>query len=414
MPRLKIAVISKANAPGGGASRVAEELAHALNEAGHEATHFCCRIIGRPRPFQVELYRGARGGVCRFVHAVTRRLGLRELVPLEYGFFVKALLKDFDVLHFHDSFTAFSPLTMALASRHRPVFFTAHDCLHFTGGCLYPMKCTGHLTRCGRCPQRKRIGWFDFTPWTQRLNRWIARTFPIRYVYPSRWLREEAGRALHFRLPPVVIPNGFDPAPYRFRSRADARRTLDLPPEKKIICFSAADVADERKGAAYALEAVMAVRDLDPLVVLVGRPMPDLEKMLGGIPFRAFGYIENREDLGLVYAAADAVLFCSLQENLPITVQEAMAAATPVVGFAVGGVPELVQDGVSAWLVSTGDQAGLNEALRRALLSGALEQRGTAARDFLEKNFSPAGWVQAHTALYRPGADQTDGSSGTA
>jgi len=295
---LRIAIISKSNAPGGGASRFAEDLAGWLQEQGHECVHFCAKFIGKPRSFQRSFYPGFPGSLCRFIHRLTGWLGLRELFPLEYWLFVRPLIKNFDVLHFHDHFTAYSPLTMAMASKHARVYFTAHDCVHFTGGCLYPMGCQKFAKHCRECPQRQSIGLFDFTYFNQEINKWVYRQFPITYIYPSTWLLNQARRALTQRKVALHIPNGFDPKPYDFQSRTDARLRLELPLDRIVICITAHQLADERKGVIFALKALQAIKALKPLAILIGNPTANFKLHAPDIDFLHAGYMDDRKKWG--------------------------------------------------------------------------------------------------------------------
>jgi glycosyltransferase involved in cell wall biosynthesis len=76
--------------------------------------------------------------------------------------------------------------------------------------------------------------------------------------------------------------------------------------------------------------------------------------------------------------------------SLPISLVEAMAAGVPVVAAAVGGIPEVVVDGVSGHLVAPGDTATLARLLRKLLLDRASAQRlGAAARESARLRFAP-------------------------
>jgi glycosyltransferase involved in cell wall biosynthesis len=76
------------------------------------------------------------------------------------------------------------------------------------------------------------------------------------------------------------------------------------------------------------------------------------------------GALSRREVLELL-SAADAFVLNSTYEGLPHVVLEAMAARVPVVATAVGGTPEVVEDGKTGLLVEPGDRAGLLRALNR-------------------------------------------------
>jgi glycosyltransferase involved in cell wall biosynthesis len=397
-----VALVSRSNAVGGGASRIAEELAEWLLAAGSRVVHFCGSPVGASKPFQATLHSpGFPGKLSRGVHRLTRRLGLNEFIPLEFYSTLRHVLNEFDVVHFHDLNLAIAPFTVQLCSRKKPVVFTAHDCSCFTGGCVYPLKCEGYLARCGNCPQLPAVGArFDFTPSNLGINRWLASQATIQYVFPSRWLRERASRSLHFAKPAEVIPNGFSPAGYEFGSKSDARRELGIRDETKVILVAAHYLADPRKGVAFALAAIKAVADLNPLVIFVGNPPSDLEARMLGMRFWLAGFVSDKRRLGLLFAASDVFVFSSLEDNLPIMVQEAMAAGTPVVGFAAGGVPEMVDDQRTGWLCPPGDQLGLNVKLRDALTDGNLSEFGRAARESVRERFDIDAFGKRHLELY--------------
>jgi len=74
---------------------------------------------------------------------------------------------------------------------------------------------------------------------------------------------------------------------------------------------------------------------------------------------------------------------------LPLSLIEAMAAAVPVVAARVGGIPELVVDGVNGFLIAPGDSASLARTLRTLLADHALAARlGNAARESVRLHHS--------------------------
>jgi glycosyltransferase involved in cell wall biosynthesis len=80
----------------------------------------------------------------------------------------------------------------------------------------------------------------------------------------------------------------------------------------------------------------------------------------------------------------------SYAAGLPMGLVEAMAAGVPVVASAVGGVPEVVADGVSGLLAAPGDGATLSRHLRKLLIDRELAARiGAAARETVRARFAP-------------------------
>ena len=99
-------------------------------------------------------------------------------------------------------------------------------------------------------------------------------------------------------------------------------------------------------------------------------------------------FVGYRSDIESVMARSDIVLLPSYTEGLPRSLMEAMALARPVLSTRVGGIPELVRDGIDGILVEPGDV----EALARALytLSDPLtrQQMGQAGQQRVRENFS--------------------------
>lgn len=89
------------------------------------------------------------------------------------------------------------------------------------------------------------------------------------------------------------------------------------------------------------------------------------------------------------YQSCDIFVLCSDCEGLPMTIIEAMRAGKPVVATAVGGVPELVVEGVSGFVVRPGDFVSLANRIESLLLDRPLARRlGTAGRAFFEHSFT--------------------------
>ncbi|WP_019625779.1 TIGR03088 family PEP-CTERM/XrtA system glycosyltransferase [Thioalkalivibrio sp. ALJT] len=110
----------------------------------------------------------------------------------------------------------------------------------------------------------------------------------------------------------------------------------------------------------------------------------------------------NRSDMPEQLRAIDLFVLPSLAEGIPVTVLEAMASGLPVVASNVGGLPELVEDGITGTLVEPGDA----EALARVLADYAgdrerVRREGLAARERAVRTFGLARMVDAYAGLYQ-------------
>lgn len=402
---LRVAVISKADHYGGGASRVASELTSLLNAAGHNADHWLSWAGGEPSGQQRRLY-GRFEVPIRATNLVFRRMGFPELIPFELASLLCSGRVDrYDLLHFHDLSSAISPFTLLYLSRRKPVAWTIHDCSPFTGGCLYPMDCRHFQSQCRQCPQLGEWPidcWFDFTGFQQRLKRRIAACRRVRYLTPSSWMQATAVSSGLFHTPPEVLHNGVDLEVFRPFEKNVVRRQLGLPVDRRIVLLAAGSLADERKGTRYAINALLPTRDLRPFILMVGGSSPQLRDLLGGFDVHEAGYLGRSSDLAKHYAAADLFLFTSLADNQPLAVLETMATGTPIIGFATGGIPEMVVQNETGYLTEPKDVVALTTILRQVLSSPtAISEWGPRGRKHIESSFSHSRFLAEHVALYR-------------
>lgn len=409
---MKIAMLSKADSAGGGASSVAETLQEVLSRDGHDVIHFAAWSSKGFGGGRQPLYGGGRWwqkGV-RAAHEVSRMAGLAEMVPFELPRLLKAGVKDFDLLHFHDLSSAISPWTLYHLSRYVPVVWTIHDCSPFTGGCLYPMECERFRSHCGPCPSLGE--WpldsrFDFTHTMQRIKAKLHSSGRISCFTPSRWMADMAEASGKLPERPRVVPNAVDIALYKPSSDvAGLRRRLNLPEQRLILLASAGFLSDERKGIGYAVRAVRALADRNPFLLLVGSMAPGEEALLDGVEWHATGYVGDASVMADFYAAADLFLFCSLADNQPLAVLESMACGTPVIAFDTGGVPELVSHGEHGLVVPQKDEVQLVEAVTSVLDGGCLPEWRQRAREYVVRNHGLAVLLENHLRSYQAVIDK--------
>jgi glycosyltransferase involved in cell wall biosynthesis len=193
-------------------------------------------------------------------------------------------------------------------------------------------------------------------------------------VVPSRYLAEVAlGWGLEAdRL--VVVPN---PAP---------ALAVEEAPERRGLVF--AGRITRQKALATALAAVARVPEVDLLVLGDGPDRGRLEREAHGLGLNGrvrFAGAVTRAEVLRGLASADALLLSSDWENFPHTVVEALSLGTPLIATAVGGVPEVVTDGVNGLLVPPGDPDALAAAIRRFYASRELRDAlSGAARPSVE------------------------------
>ncbi len=135
-----------------------------------------------------------------------------------------------------------------------------------------------------------------------------------------------------------------------------------------------------------------------------GPLMSGLQAMLrdGAGNVRLFGHCEGDQLATLVRGARAVVVPSQWYENAPLSVLESFAAAKPVIGSRIGGIPELIDEGRTGWLVEPGDVAALVSVLLmvNALPDASVRAMGRAARARVERDFHRRGYLASMLALY--------------
>ncbi len=108
----------------------------------------------------------------------------------------------------------------------------------------------------------------------------------------------------------------------------------------------------------------------------------------------------HRSDVDRLFPHMDALAMSSYTEGLPCVLLEAMAAGVPVVATSVGGIPEVIEEGASGFLVPPGDPRALADRLRRLLadpdLCRSLANRG---RNRVRDGFTFAAQAERYASL---------------
>lgn len=112
-------------------------------------------------------------------------------------------------------------------------------------------------------------------------------------------------------------------------------------------------------------------------------------------------FLGPRSDVPLILSAADVHVTASHSEGLPNNVIEAMFARLPVIGTAVGGIPELVEDGKTGLLVASKDSEGLAQAIVELAIAPTKRiAMGELGRAVAERRFDVERTVIELSAIY--------------
>jgi glycosyltransferase involved in cell wall biosynthesis len=251
----------------------------------------------------------------------------------------------------------------------------------------------GHVLRGYFSPARERF--------FRSLERLLARV-TTRLVAVSPEVRDEL---VAFGIAPrerfAVVRLGID-LDERLGGAAPAP---ELPAAAFVVGWAGRMTAIKRVGDAVDALARLRARGVDALLVLVGdgpgRAVAESRAGELGVSTHVFlpGAVG---DVAPWYRAFDAFLLPSANEGTPVVAIESLAAGTPVVATRVGGVADVVRDGVDGLLVAPGDVDAMADALERLARDAELRERmGAAGRERGRKRYAVERLIDDVDRLYR-------------
>jgi glycosyltransferase involved in cell wall biosynthesis len=181
-------------------------------------------------------------------------------------------------------------------------------------------------------------------------------------------------------------PNGVDTEAFQPRPRPahSLRAALGIPAASHVVGFLGR-LSPEKGPEVFLRAALLAHARLpDAHFVLVGDgPLaPMLEESIAGLKLEGRVHLAGlRRDVSAVLNDMDVLVSSSHSEAMPLAVMEAMASGLPVVATRVGGVPDMIAQGESGWLVAPNDFDEIAARVVQILATpGELERMGRAAR----------------------------------
>ena len=361
--QMNVLLISTSEYSGGGAI-AARRLMEALNKNGVKA-----KLMVRDKQSDAVTVCKVGNKVPKFLErlAILPRCGFRrsllwqaDIANVGIDITRTREFQEADIIHLHwvcQGMLSLDGLGKIMNSGKR-IVWTLHDEWPYLGVCHYRGDCIESECRkcpilCGSLPNniyaRKREMYHKWHP---------------TFVGCSQWITEQARHALpNERV--EHINNCIPSALFHPTDMQQARQTLSLPQDKRLLLFCSQKVDDERKGITYLIEALQLLSKDNLHLVIVGKnaeqiPLPD------GIEATRFGTVGERM-MPQIYNAVDAFLTPSLQDNLPNTIAEAMSCGTPCVGFNVGGIQEMIEHLENGYVARYRDAADFAAGIRFVL-----------------------------------------------
>jgi glycosyltransferase involved in cell wall biosynthesis len=205
-----------------------------------------------------------------------------------------------------------------------------------------------------------------------------------------------------------TIYNGIDLSNFPTASQLDRKIVLNefsIPTSATVLITVA--VLRELKGIQYMIRALPKILAANPdlyyLVAGSGDFQDELvvEAAQAGVSERVI-FAGARKDIPALMSASDLFVLPTLTEALPTVLAEAMASYLPILACRVGGVPEMVEDGINGRLVTPADSQQLASACNEMLKQpDVLFEMGQAGRRIVEEKFNVHVQVQKLQSLYQ-------------
>ena len=202
-----------------------------------------------------------------------------------------------------------------------------------------------------------------------------------------------------------VVHSGIDPQRFQEADSSHLLSEFDIKIGEKIV-INVAHLAGH-KGQKFLLEAIPRVLARIPetrfFIVGKGELIDELKAQSSALGLnQKLIFTGFRQDVGSFYHMADLCVMSSVEEGLGTAVLDALACGKPVVATAAGGLPEIIDDGVTGRLVAPADPAalaeGIVELLSRQEVAGAM---AAAGRDKVRQRFSIEAMAEKNIEVYQ-------------
>lgn len=403
----------------GGAGRACLRLSDSLNANGIDSKVLVYYKFGQ-NPKITNLSKGIFAKFIAIFNIMAERYLAKIFVkavktPFSLQWFGKSLinrkeLKEADIIHLHWINHGFlSPKFLAeLDLLDKPIVWTFHDSNAFTGGCHVRYSCEHFHQQCGNCPLLRLAGPNDISHknWLRKQKAYSELNFHV--VAPSNWMAKSVKQSSLLGIRNTsIIPNTIEIDVFKPYVKAEAKKILKIPAHHFVIMSGfMPSKNDKHKGTQYLIAALneLAARPEIPneqmeLVIFGNKDTKDMPEF----PFKVtyLGTINKDDHLAKCYAAADAFILPSLEDNLPNTVMESLACATPVVAFKTGGIPDMVKHLENGYLADYKSATDLADGIEWLFLHEDRESIQKEARRTILNHFAPIVVATKHEELYQ-------------
>lgn len=257
------------------------------------------------------------------------------------------------------------------------IYWLMTDMAPVTGGCHYAWSCKGYLNDCSNCPAILSENFKDRAKQNLALKKKNIKEGKIEIIAGSGWTHDQASRSSLFKEQAFIpVINGLiDASVYNSSKRNIAKQVFNISNKTKVIFSGATYTSERRKGISFLVESLIKLYNMQTeegkqniKILIAGNKLEDNE-YIKQIPFEIIPieFIKDELLLSLAYQAADVFICSSVEDSGPMMVNEALACGTPVAGFEMGLVANMVQNGINGYKVPLKNTTALANAVNNLI-----------------------------------------------
>ena len=214
-------------------------------------------------------------------------------------------------------------------------------------------------------------------------NFWRQNRSHLYAVTPSHWLKGQATKFSWDKTKITTIKNPIPDTFFENKNRSACKEALGIKDDLPAVICIAGNLEEERKGGLF-LKQILNTSIVEKVqFLLIGSGFNDCHDNIISL-----GFIKDELTLKIAYHAADLLLHPAPIDNLPNTVAESISCGTPVLAFETGGIPEMVVEDVSGWLVKSIDTDSMIKKLKTIIESSLYINIRNSCQQFAEDHFN--------------------------
>lgn len=279
-----------------------------------------------------------------------------------------------------------------------PFIWYMSDMEPMTAGCHYVFSCDKYKNKCTDC-EAFRSGWKWIPAHYYNNKEKYINQMDLKIVASSSFMLNMAEECSLFRnLKKIVVHRGIDSNVFNPTcNRTELRNRWKITDKDIVLFFGVQSFSEKRKGMKQLLAALNLLHDrlkdkhsvMERITIFIAGKNDNISDK---IPFKSVyaGFMKAQKDLASLYQVADAYICPTLQDSGPMMASESLMCGTPVIGYRMGVLPDVVQNGATGYLADVGSIDGLADCIEQFIMLSD-EQRNKmkkASVDFAMENLT--------------------------